>query len=436
MPAVELPRRLSLLDSVTIVVGTIIGSGIFLVPNLVARSLSSPAAIIAVWIFSGILSFFGALAYAELGAMIPDTGGQYVFLREAYGPLFGFLCGWTYFFVVISAAVAWLSISFANYLGYFVPLTPLTSKLVAVLLILTITLVNYRGVVAGAAVQNVFTFLKIAGLAVLVASAFLYHAPTAPAAPAASAPFSLQAFGVAMISCLLSYDGWVALSFVAGEVKNPKRNLTLAPAIGVFAVIGVYVVANIAYLRVLPVSQIAAADRVGALVAERAMGPFGAGLVTLTILLSIAGAANGWALTAPRIYFAQACDGLFFRRFASVHPRYRTPSFSILAFGLWCALLALTGTYESLASYAMFAAWIFYGLTSAGVLVLRRRYPERARPYRMPGYPVTLFVFVLVALGFVLNTVWATPGPALTGCLLIATGVPAYLIWKRLPPKG
>jgi APA family basic amino acid/polyamine antiporter len=430
LSATELPRKLGLVDSAAIVVGTIIGSGIFLVPNLVARNLPSPAWIIGVWIFTGVLSFFGALAYAELGAMIPSTGGQYVYLREAYGPLWAFLCGWTYFFVIISAAIGWLAISFANYLGYFVPLTPALSKAVAVALIAAVTLVNYRGVTAGAAVQNLFTLMKVGGLLILIISAFL--AGRAPAATVASAPagFSVSHFGVAMISCVLAYDGWVALSFVAGEVKNPKRNLLLALALGLGLAVGIYVLANVAYLRVLSVAEIAATGRVGALAAERAMGPWGGSFVSLTILMSIIGAINGWAMTAPRIYFAQAQDGLFFRRFAEIHPRYQTPGFSILVFGAWSALLALTGTYENLASYAMFAAWIFYGLTSMGVLVLRRKFPDRPRPYRMTGYPVTLFLFVAVALGFVINTFIATPGPAIVGTLLIAAGVPAYFFWK------
>ncbi len=435
MPDDELPRRLSLMDSVTIVVGTIIGSGIFLVPNMIARNLSSPAGIIAVWIFTGILSFFGALAYAELGAMMPATGGQYVYLREAYGPLAAFLCGWTYFCVILSASIAWLGIAFANYLGYFIPLTPLTSKLVALALILAVTVINYRGVSAGVAVQNLFALLKVGGLLVLIVAAFL-HGKDTSGPTLAAAPFSVSSFGVAMISCLLSYDGWVALSCMAGEVKNPKRNLTLAAGIGLSIVIAVYVLANLAYLRVLSVPQLAATDRVGAEVAARAMGPFGATLVSLTVLLSITGSANGWAMSAPRIYFAQARDGLFFRRFGSIHPRYQTPAFSILAFGFWCALLALTGTYETLASYAMFAAWIFYGLTSAGVIVLRRRYPDRPRPYKMPGYPFTLIVFIAVALGFVVNTFVATPGPAAVGSLLIGAGVPVYFVWRRMPQKG
>jgi basic amino acid/polyamine antiporter, APA family len=431
----ELPRRLGLLDSGAIVVGTIIGSGIFVVPNLVARSLPSEPWIIAAWVFTGVLSFFGALAYAELGAMIPATGGQYVFLREAYGPLFGFLCGWTYFFVVISAAIAWLSITFATYVGYFVPLTPLLTKTIAVGLIAAVTLVNYRGVAAGAAVQKTFTLMKVLGLAVLVDAAFLgarHAAGPESGVSSGSGTVTLSGFGVAMISCLLSYDGWVALSFVAGEVKNPKRNLPLALALGLALAIAIYVLANVAYLRVLTVAEIAATPRVGALVAERTMGPAGGAFVSITILLSIIGAINGWSMAAPRIYFAQAQDGLFFRRFGAIHPRFQTPYLSILMFGAWAVLLVLTGTYESLAAYAMYAAWVFYGLTSLGVAALRRTQPERPRPYRMTGYPVTLIVFAAVALGFVVNTIVATPGPAIVGTLLIAAGVPVYFMWKRM----
>ena len=425
----ELPRKLGLVDGVAIVVGTVIGAGIFLTPNLVARNLPSPGLILAVWIFTGALSCFGALAYAELGGMIPATGGQYVYLREAYGSLPAFLCGWTYFFVVLSASIAWLGISFANYLGYFVPLSPLAAKAIALALIAAVSYINYRGVTAGATTQKLFTAMKLLGLMVLIGSAFLAapHAP--PTAPTGGV--SMRLFGVAMIGCMVSYDGWVALGFVAGEVRNPKRNLTLAAMLGTAIVTLVYVLANAAYLRVLTVAEIAGSDRVGALAAERALGPTGGMLVSITILLSITGSANGWAMTAPRIFFAQARDGLFFHRFAAVHPRYHTPGFSIVIFGAWSALVALTGTYETLASYAMFAAWFFYALTGIGVLLLRRREPDRPRPYRMPGYPITLFLFVAVAAMFVVNTFIATPGPAIAGSLLIATGVPVYFWWKR-----
>jgi basic amino acid/polyamine antiporter, APA family len=426
----ELPRKLGLFDSAAIVVGTIIGAGIFLVPTLVARSLPSAPWIVAAWVFTGVLSFFGALAYAELGAMIPATGGQYVFLREAWGPLFGFLCGWTYFFVVLSAAIAWLAINFATYLGYFVPLGPVTAKAVAVALLAAFAMVNYRGVRAGAALQNTFTAIKVGALAVLIGAAF-FGAHATPAA-GASGPVTLSGFGAAMISCVLTYDGWVALSFMAGEVKNPKRNLPLALALGVAAAIAIYVLIVVAYVRVLSVTEIAGAERVGALTAERVLGAAGGKFVAFAILMSILGGINGWSMTAPRIFFAQARDGLFFRRFAAVHPRFETPHFSIVVFCAWSALIAVTGTYENLAAYAMFAAWVFYALTSVGVIVLRRTQPDRPRPYRMTGYPVTLVVFALVAVGFVVNTFIAQPGPAIIGSLFILSGVPAYFLWKRL----
>jgi APA family basic amino acid/polyamine antiporter len=228
-------------------------------------------------------------------------------------------------------------------------------------------------------------------------------------------------------------DGWVALSFMAGEVKNPNRNLLGAVALGLGAVIAIYVFANMAYLRVLSVSEIAGSERVGALAAERMMGAGGGKFVAAAILMSIIGGLNGWSMAAPRIYFAQARDGLFFRSFARIHPRFETPYISIVMFGAWSALLAVTGTYETLAAYAMFAAWVFYALTTLGVVVLRRTQPDRPRPYRMAGYPVTLALFALVAIGFVINTFFATPGPAIVGTLFIASGVPVYFWWKRNP---
>jgi APA family basic amino acid/polyamine antiporter len=218
---------------------------------------------------------------------------------------------------------------------------------------------------------------------------------------------------------------------VAGEVRNPKRNLPLALAIGIALVMAVYVLTNLAYLRVLTIPEIAASDRVGAAAAGRALGPLGASLVALTVLMSITGSANGWTMTSPRLYFAQARDGLFPSAFARIHPRYQTPHCAILWFGGWSALLVLTGTYETLASYAMFAAWVFYGLTAAGLLVLRRRDPGRPRPYSMWGYPVTLLLFLAVAVGFIVNTLIATPGPSLMATLIMAAGIPVYFAWKR-----
>jgi basic amino acid/polyamine antiporter, APA family len=421
----DLPRRLGLFDAAAIVVGTTIGAGIFIVPNLVARALPSAPWMVAVWIFTGVLSCLGAMAYAELGAMMPATGGPYVFLRESYGPLLAFLSGWTYFFVIISASLAWLAITFATYLGQFVALGPIASKAVALALIAAVTAINYRGVKLSSTVLNVFTLMKVVGLAVLVGAAFVV-----PPAASAAAPVTVSGFGVAMIACLTAYDGWISLSAVAGEVKDPKRNLPLAAAIGVGTVIFLYVVVNMAYLRVLGAGGIAAADRVGAAAAGRALGPAGAAFVSVTALFSIVGSANGWSLAAPRLFFAQARDGLIFQSLALVHPRFETPYVSVTVLGLWAALLAVTGTYENLAAYAMYATWAFYLLTVLGLVALRHRQPLRPRPYRMSGYPVTLALFALAALGFLINTFVSTPGPAITGTLIMLAGVPVYFWWK------
>jgi APA family basic amino acid/polyamine antiporter len=426
LSSAELPRRLGLFDAAAVVVGTTIGGGIFIVPNLVARALPSATWMVAVWIFTGVLSCLGAMAYAELGAMMPATGGPYVFLRESYGPLLAFLSGWTYFFIVLSASLAWLAINFATYLGQFLTLGPFGSKAVALGLIAIVTAINYRGVKLSAIVLNAFTVMKVAGLIVLVGVAFVAE----PAPPSAAAPVTVSGFGVAMIACLTAYDGWIALSAVAGEVKDPKRSLPLAAALGVGAVIFLYVAVNLAYLRVLGPEGIAAAERVGAASAGRALGPAGAAFVSMTALFSIFGSATGWSLTAPRVLFAQSRDGLLFQSFSRVHPRFETPYVSIAVLGAWAALLAVTGTYENLAAYAMYATWAFYLLTVLGVVVLRHREPERPRPYRMSGYPVTLGLFALVALGFLVNTLVSTPGPAIVGTLIILAGVPVYFWWK------
>jgi APA family basic amino acid/polyamine antiporter len=431
MSPTELPRKLSLLDSLSIVVGIVIGGGIFLVPNLVARNLTSSTSILSVWIFAGIVSFFGALACAELGAAFPSTGGQYVFLREAYGPLGGFLCGWTMFLVARTAQVSWLAVTLSLYVSYFVPLNPIMSKLVGVASILIFAAINYRGVSAGALVQKSFTLAKVAGLLIIIGSALFFRGSVAASTPAVAMPFSFTHFGVALIACLLAYDGWVQMSFVAGEIKNPNRNILLALALGVGACIAIYMLANVAYMHVLSIPEIAASDHVGASAAERVLGAAGGSLVALIILLSIIGAMNGCFLTSPRIYFAQARDGLFFAKFAEVHPRFQTPAFAIAAQAVWSIVLLLSGTYETLMDYAMFALWVFYGLMVLGVILLRRSRPELPRPYRMWGYPVTPLMFLAVTLYFVGNTLITRPGPSLAGLGLIATGVPVYFFWRR-----
>jgi basic amino acid/polyamine antiporter, APA family len=430
-PANDLPRRLSLLDSLSIVVGVTIGGGIFLVPNLIAQELHSVTTILAVWVFAGVISFFGALACAELGCAIPSTGGQYVFLREAYGPLIGFLCGWTMFVVARTAQVAWLAVTLALYVSYFTPLSPLVSKLLGIAAIALFTWINYRGVTAGAMVQNIFTLAKVGGLLVIIGSAFLFSGKAAQSPVAAAGGFSVSSFGVALIATLLAYDGWVQLSFVAGEIRNPQRNVFLALALGSAACIVIYLLANVAYLRMLSIPEIAASPHVGATVAERMLGARGGTLVSLIIITSIIGTLNGCFLTSPRVYFAQARDGLFFRKFGEVQPRYETPGFAIVAQGIWAVVLLVSGSYETLLDYALFALWLSYGLMVAGVIVLRRKQPDLARPYRMWGYPVTPVLFLAITAWFLVNMVRTRPGPSLAGLLLIATGIPVYFFWTR-----
>jgi APA family basic amino acid/polyamine antiporter len=426
-----LPRKLGFLDAVSIVIGIVIGAGIFLVPNLVARQLRSAAVILGVWIFAGVISFFGSLACAELGTMLPSTGGQYVFLREAYGPLVGFLCGWSMFLVARTAQVAWLAVTLALYVSYFIPLSAPASKLLGIGAIALFTWINYQAVTAGAMVQKVLTLAKVSGLLLIVGSAFLWGSKAAPATDVVGGGFNLNSFGVALIACLLAYDGWVQLSFVAGEIRNPQRNVLFALAFGSIACIAIYLLANMAYLRVLPIPEMAASEHVGATVAERALGAGGGRLVSLIILTSIIGTLNGCFLTSPRIYFAQARDGLFFQRFADVHPRHQTPSFAILAQGVWAAVLLVSGSYESLLDYAIFAIWLSYGMMVAGVIVLRIKRPDLPRPYRVWGYPVTPVVFVAITCWFLVNMLITRPTPSLAALLLIASGVPVYLLWTR-----
>jgi APA family basic amino acid/polyamine antiporter len=427
----ELPRKLGFLDSLSIVIGVIIGAGIFLVPSLVAQQLKSSSAILSVWIFAGIISFFGALACAELGTMFPATGGQYVFLRDSWGPLVGFLCGWSMFLVARTAQVAWLAVTLALYVSYFVPLSGLAAKLLGLGAIAAFTLINYWGVKAGALVQKIFTLAKVAGLLLIIGSAFLWSGTVAATSQPVVGGFSVSGFGVALIACVLACDGWVQLSFVAGEIRNPRRNILLALGIGSAVCTAIYLLANVAYLRVLSIPEIAASDHVAAAVAARLMGSGGGKLVSLIILMSIVGTLNGCFLTSPRIYFAQARDGLFFRRFANVHPRHQTPSFAIVAQAVWAAALLVTGSFESLLDYAMFALWLSYGAMVAGVIILRVKRPELERPYRMWGYPVTPVLFLAITGWFLGNMIVTRPVPSLAGLAFIVAGIPVYFFWAR-----
>lgn len=428
--APDLPRSLGLADALAIVVGIVIGAGIFIVPNLIARELHSASLILAAWIVAGVVSFFGALACAELGTTLPASGGQYVFLREAWGPLVGFLCGWSMFLVARTAQVAWLAVTFVLYGSYFVPMSPWLSKLVGLVAIAAFAIINYRGVTLGAAVQKLFTSAKVLGLLVIIASAFLWHGKVAQVS-GGSGHFSFSSFGVAVIACVLAYDGWIQMTFVAGEIRDPQRNIFLALALGTGVCMAIYLLANLAYMRVLSLSEIAASEHVAASVTQRVLGPIGGAAVALIILISITGSLNGCFLTSPRLYFAQARDGLFLRQFGEIHPRFKTPHIAIAAQALWAAVLLLSGSYETLLDYAMFALWLSYGVMVAGVMVLRRTHPHAPRAYRMWGYPITPLLFVVFTAAFLTNMLMTRPIPSFAGLLLIASGIPVYFIWVR-----
>ena len=425
----DLPRKLGLLDATLIVIGIVIGSGIFLLPNVIARDLPSVASILAVWVAAGVLSCFGALAYAELGAMMPATGGQYVYLREAYGPWCAFLCGWVFVLAVVPGGIAFLAVSFSIYLDHFIRLGPAARTGVSLGLVAQLSAVNYLGVKEGAWTQRIFTSLKIAGLVLVIGAAFLLpHA--ARAAPGGVRPVSYSGIGLAMTACLMAYNGWSYVSFVAGEVTDPQRNLPRSLGLGMAVVMALYLAANLAYMNVMTVPEIAATERVGAAVAERAMGPAGATVLSAVVLMSIVGAINGNILTGARIPFAQARDGLFFSRFGRIHPRFQTPAFAIVVLAVWAGVLIVTGSYETLVSYAILSAWIFYTMSALAVWVLRRKAPGAPRPYRMWGYPVTLWLFVLVSLWFMVDALLNQPGVSLVALLMAGAGLPFYFLWR------
>ena len=431
----QLVRGLGLKEAVTVLMGSIIGSGIFLTPRAIAQATPSPGVILLVWTVSGVLTLFGALAYAELGSMMPRSGGQYVYLREAFGPLWGFLFGWTLFLVIQTGSIAAVAVAFAEYSGYFLPLSPSLMKVVAILCILLLTAVNYVGVRRGGWIQNIFTILKVGAIVALVAWGFSARGGSwvnfQPLWGGVNHDGLLRAFGVAMVAALWSYDGWNNVGFVAEEIKNPQRNLPLALTFGTLGVILIYLSANLVYMYTLSVSQIAQSQLVAADVARKLIGPAGGLAISAAVLVSTFGTVNGFILAGPRVYYAMAKDGLFFKRIGEIHGRFHTPAFSIVLQGVWAALLTLTGKFEQLFTYVIFASWLYYAMVVAAVIVLRRKRPSAPRPYKTWGYPVVPVLFVAIALWFVYNTLATDPRDSLMGLGLVLLGLPAYFYWKR-----
>lgn len=440
--APELPRVLGLFSIVGIVVGTMIGSGIFINPAKVAKDVGTPELILAVWVVGGILSFFGALSVAELGSAFSQAGGIYIYLREAYGTFVAFLFGWTLFVVIEAGTLATLAVGFSTkYLPYFVRLSPLQAKVVAVALLLILAMVNYTGVKKGAGVMNFLTSIKFIALIGVCTVVFIFAKGStgnflSPASGAHPAGGVLGSFGVALVAALWAYKGWEICTFSAGEIRDPQKKLPLGLLIGSATVIFLYVLANLAYLYVFPAAEMAQSDRIAADAMQAAVGPVGASIIALIILTSITGTCNGHLLSAPRAFYAMAKDGLFFKSVAKIHPRYLTPHGAIIVLAVWACVLSTSGTFEQLFTYVIFGYWIFMALTVAGVIVLRKKRPDLPRAYKTWGYPVTPILFILSAVFLTLNSLIQTFWNSFAGLGVIAIGVPVFYFWKARPGKA
>ena len=474
----EFIRGIGPLAAISLVVGSMIGSGIFIVSADIGRQVSpwGPGALLLVWVITGAMTVTGALAYAELAAMMPKAGGQYVFLREGLSPAAGFLYGWTLFAVIQTGTIAAVAVAFARFLGVLLPgITPdvflglgsftmpgggpvqlglSPQRIVAVLMVVFLTAVNVRGVTLGATIQTVFTIAKVGALAVLILLPLTIFRNPAVASANFESFWGTGAWtlalapilGAAMVGSLFASDAWNNVTFAAAEVRNPTRNLPLALAVGTGLVSLLYVVTNVSYLNILPFwgdpngadvmsrgLQYATQDRVGTAAAEVMLGGAGAAVMAVAILVSTFGCNNGLILAGPRVYYAMARDNLFFGRAGQLHQAYRTPVFGLIAQAVWTSVLCLSGTYGELLNYVVFAALIFYLLTTVALFRLRRLRPDLPRPVKAFGYPVLPALYI-VALAFLLVVLLASPQQrtySALGLAIVATGIPVYFLWRR-----
>ncbi|MBZ5726669.1 MAG: amino acid permease [Acidobacteriia bacterium] len=445
----ELKRDLGTWAAMSIVVGTVIGSGIFLVPKTMIERVGSVPMVFAVWVVGGLLSLAGALSYAELAAAIPEAGGEYAFLREAYGPLWGFLYSWTQMWVAKSGSIATLATGFFLYLSnFFAPLdtvfyrVPLPlgphggplelryGQLFAIGLIFALAWLNYFGVKLGGNVQVAVTAIKVALIAFIIVAGLGFGEAHAPAAGTLS-PLTFTGFIAALVAALWAYDGWNNVSMVSSEIRDPQKNLPRALIAGTAAVIGIYLLANAAYFHVLRADEVAGGTRVAADMMRKILHGGGANAVSIAAMISIFAALNGSILSGARVPYAAARQGYFFSAIGRVHPRHHTPSVSILALSAWAALLVLSGKYDDLFNLVIFASWILYGMTAAAVLVLRKKRPDLARPYRTVGYPLVPVLFIIGAFVLILSTAFDRPRESLMGIALILLGLPFYSYWRK-----
>jgi len=431
----QLLRAVGVFGATGIVIGSMIGSAIFIVPSEITREVGNSTAGLLVWVASGILSLFGALSYAELAGMMPQAGGQYIYLREAYGSLVSFLCGWMFFLAAQSGGIAAVSVGLSRYLGNFVAFSPWQPRFVAGGIIVVLSAINYRGIRAASRLQSVLTGIIVGMIVALITLGYaLAHGPANAQVHALSTGSGLRFlgnFGVAMAAALWAFDGWNTVTLVAGEVRHPCRNIPLSLLVGTGVVIALYVGLNWFYYTVLTLPEIAGSSHVAADAATRILGARGSQSVALAIIISAFGSANSSILAGARVYYAMAKDRLFFGRCAAVHQRFHTPHVALVAQAIWSVFLVFLANYEQLFTFTVFAAWIFYTLTVLGVLVLRRKQPRLARPYQVFACPLIPVIFVGGALVFLINTLIQRPVESGWGCLFVALGIPMFLIWNR-----
>ena len=416
-------------------VGGIIGSGIFMVPATVALYTTSSSLFFMVWILGGIISLFGALSVAELGAAMPRAGGQYVYLNEAYGPVWGYLYGWSAVAVINTASIAAVGVAFAEYLSFFTSLSSFDIKSIAIASIIILTIINVIDVKSGARFQNWFTFTKIASIIIVILlGLFLDGGSTQNLSPF----FNDQSFsslvgplGLAMVAVLWTFDGWIFITYVAGEVKNPGRNIPLSIIYCMIIIVSVYLALNYVLVFALGFDKMIGSELVMSDAASIFLGNQGGAIITIIILISLIGANNGFILTSARINYAMAKNKLFFKQAASIHPKYKSPSNALIIQCVWACILTFTGTFNQLITYIIFASWIFYGMSAGAVIILRVKKPELKRPYKTPLYPWIPIIFILFAIFLTINTIMEAPRDAGIGTLLILAGLPFYYYWNK-----
>ena len=444
----KLDRQLDLFDSTMMVVGIVIGSGIFMTTGLMADALPSASLILIVWLLGGLQMLAGALTYAELGAAMPKAGGQYVYLREAYGSLPAFLFGWVAFIAYLTGTNAAIAVAVAEHLGSFYPSISTHNividfdyfsisggQIFAISLILILSFINYLGILFGKWIQNVFTILKI-GSILFFALAGLFistgnHIDFSINPTSMSIGSILTGMGIALVAVTWTVGGWEYVTFAAGEIKNPKKNLPLALIIGTVVILVLYIIINIAYLKVLPMDSLIGELKVGEATAKSLYGPGIAGAFVVVVIISMFGSLNGNILVGPRISYAMAKDELFFSKAADVHPKFHTPGNAIMIQGFWAAVLVLSGTFEEIITLVVFVNFMMWIAASSTVFVLRKKQPELERPYKVWGYPYVPAFFIIFSSAIMINTFFESPQQSLMGIGLTLLGIPAYLYWKK-----